>query len=74
MNRGKIIGGVSTFLLGAFLVGLGMSGLFGVSADVSGLNTSTFKILEVSLFVGLSLMIISAALFIWAVVSDTNKK
>jgi len=72
--RSKIIGGVATFLVGAFLIGLGMSGLFGVSADVSGLNTSTFKILEVSLFIGLSLMIISAALFIWAVVSDVKRK
>lgn len=72
--RTKLISGVATFLVGAFLIGLGMSGLFGVSADVSGLNTSTFKILEVSLFIGLSLMIISAALFIWAVVSDVKRK
>jgi hypothetical protein len=71
--RKQIIGGVSTFLVGAFMVGLGMSGLFGVSADVSGLNSQTFKILEISLFIGLSLMIISAALFIWAVVSDAKK-
>ena len=71
--RKQIIGGVSTFLVGAFMVGLGMSCLFGVSADVSGLNSQTFKILEISLFIGLSLMIISAALFIWAVVSDAKK-
>lgn len=71
--RFKIVSGVATFLVGAFLVGLGMSGMFGVSADVSGLNTSTFRILEISLFIGLSLMIISAALFIWAVVSDAKK-
>jgi hypothetical protein len=71
--RVKLITGVASFLVGAFLVGLGMSGLFGVSADVSGLNTSTFRILEVSLFIGLSLMIISAALFIWTVVADSKK-
>lgn len=71
--RFKIVSGVATFLVGTFLVGLGMSGMFGVSADVSGLNTSTFRILEISLFVGLSLMILSAALFIWAVVSDAKK-
>jgi len=71
--RVKIISGVASFLVGAFMVGLGMSGLFGVSADVSGLNSSTFRILEISLFIGLSLIIISAALFIWAVMSDVNK-
>ncbi|MCD6195034.1 hypothetical protein J7K05_02485 [bacterium] len=72
--RFKIISGIASFLLGAFLVGLGMAGLFGVSADVSGLTTQTFKVLEVSLFVGLALMIVSAALFIWAVVSEANRK
>ena len=71
--RKQIIGGVSTFLVGAFMVGLGMSCLFVVSVYVSGLNSQTFKILEISLFIGLSLMIISAALFIWAVVSDAKK-
>ncbi len=72
--RLKIVSGIASFLLGAFLVGLGMAGLFGVSADVSGLSTQTFKVLEISLFVGLALMIISAALFIWAVVSEANRK
>jgi len=72
--RTKIISGVAAFVLGAFLVGLGMTGMFGVSADVSGLTTQSFKVLEVSLFIGLGLMIISAALFIWAVVSEANKK
>ncbi|MCD6422487.1 hypothetical protein J7L13_04050 [bacterium] len=72
--RLKIISGVATFLLGAFLVGVGMSGLLSVSADVAGVSTSTFKVLETSLFIGLALMIISAGLFIWAVVSDTSKK
>jgi len=72
--RGKIISGIATFLLGAFLVGLGLSGLFAVSADVSGLTTRTFKVLEISLFIGLALMLISAALFIWAVVSEASKK
>jgi hypothetical protein len=72
--RKKIIGGIASFLLGAFLTAAGMSGLIQASADVTGLTTKSFKVLEITLFVGLGLMILSAALFIWAIVSEANKK